>query len=76
MVLLLKRVKLPKLKLPEKDTEALIFVLISYLLRYVLTLIMLYSNVSDSSIEFKGETKNVTIVTAITDQKRSVRLVL
>ena len=37
---------------------------------------MLYSDMSDSSIEFKGETKNVTIVTAITDQERSVRFVL
>ena len=32
-----------------------------------LTLIMLYSNVSDSSIEFEGETKNVTIIWTIPD---------
>jgi hypothetical protein len=31
------------------------------------TLVMLYSDMSDSSIEFKSEAKYVSIVTAITD---------
>ena len=32
-----------------------------------LTLVMFYSDMSDSSIEFKSEAKYVSIVTAITD---------
>ena len=70
---LLNRVKLPKLKFPAKTINRLNDFVTCETSR-VVTLIMLYSDVSDKSVEFEGETEDVVVVAAVPHHEAAVWL--
>ena len=68
IVVLLNRVKLPKLKFPERSTD-----LITIESCEPFTLIMFYSDMSDKSIEFESKAEDVMVVTTVSDHKAPIR---
>lgn len=53
----------------------IVFGKINYFMLIAFTLIMFYPDMSNTAVEFKGEGEDVVVVTAVSHDERSVRLI-